>query len=172
MTPSMSDTRGRRRAGEPDGGDLRFEERQGRSKRGAALDAQGFDAVKRVVLPANIQDGEGVRDLLQQTRRRFPFIEPIFDDAGCQGPKMAATVAAAGCWTMQIVRRRDLHRFVVLPKKWIIERSNRRLTRNLERYATMVAAFLRLAMIRLMLTFGGSLICAEPTSLLAKNCRG
>ena len=58
---------------------------------------------------------------------------------------------------MEIVRRCDLHRFVVLPKRWIVERSfawisrNRRLTRDFEHYGTGVAAFVRLAMIRIML---------------------
>ena len=44
-----------------------------------------------VVLPANIQDRDGTRDLLRRVRRRFPFIERIFADAGYQGPKMAKT---------------------------------------------------------------------------------
>lgn len=108
-------------------------------------------------MPADIQDRDGARELLQKARRRFPFIERIFADAGYQGPKMAKTIAATGTWTMEIVRRCDLHRFVVLPKRWIVERSlawisrNRRLMRDFERYAATVAAFVRLAMIRLML---------------------
>ena len=70
---------------------------------------------------------------------------------------MAKAVADTGCWTLQIVKRTDAHRFVVLPKRWIVERTfawisrNRRLGRNFERYATTVAAFVRLAMIRIML---------------------
>ena len=62
-----------------------------------------------------------------------------------------------GCWTLQIVKRRDAHHFVVLPKRWIVERTiawisrNRRLARDFERYARTVAAFVRLAMIRIML---------------------
>jgi transposase len=96
------------------------------------------------------------RDLLLQARR-FPFIERILADAGYQGPKMATTIAATASWTMEIVRCCDLHRFVVLPKRWIVERSfawigrNRRLTRDFERYARTVGAFVRLAMIRIML---------------------
>ena len=45
----------------------------------------------------------------------------------------------------------------MLPKRWIVERTfawisrNRRLARDFERYATTVAAFIRLAMIRIML---------------------
>jgi hypothetical protein len=34
------------------------------------------------VLPANVQDRDGGRDLLREARRRFPFVERIFADAG------------------------------------------------------------------------------------------
>jgi len=110
-----------------------------------------------IVHSADIQDRDGARDLLRRVRRRLPFIERIFADAGYQGPKMAKTIAATGHWKIEIVKRTDLHRFVVLPKRWIVERTfawisrNRRLARDYERYATSVAAFVRLAMIRLML---------------------
>jgi transposase len=106
---------------------------------------------------ADIQDRDGAHDLLRQARRRFPFIELIFADGGYQGPKMAKTVAATGCWKIEIVKRSDLHRFVILPKRWIVERTfawisrNRRLMRDFERYTNTVAAFIRLAMIRIML---------------------
>ena len=87
----------------------------------------------------------------------FPSSSEIFADAGYQGPKMARTIAATGCWKIEIVKRSDAKRFVVLPKRWIVERTlawisrNRRLMRDFERYATTVAAFVRLAMIRIML---------------------
>jgi transposase len=109
------------------------------------------------VLPANIQDRDGARGLLQSTRRRFPFITKIFADAGYQGPKMAQTIAETGRWQIEVVRRCDVKGFVVLPKRWIVERTfawisrNRRLMRDFERYASSVVAFIRLAMIRLML---------------------
>src|SRR6478735_6344131 len=120
---------------QPDGGDHRQPECQGVSKRGSALDPQGFDAGKKVT-----------------GRKRH-----ILVDAGYQGPKMTKVVADTGCWTLQIVKRSDAHRFVVLPKRWIVERTfawisrNRRLARDFERYARTVAAFVRLAMIRVML---------------------
>jgi transposase len=109
------------------------------------------------VHPADVQDRDGARGLLRTARRSFPFIERIFADGGYQGPKMAATVADTGCWRLEIVRRSDPHRFVVLPKRWIVERTfawisqNRRLARDFERYARSVAAWIRLAMIRIML---------------------
>jgi transposase len=169
-------TRASRARSQPFGSDHRQPERQNGSKRGSALDPQGFDAGKKitgrkrhilvdtlglllsvVVHPANVQDRDGAGDLMRTVRRSFPFIERIFANAGYQGPRMAKLVARTGSWTLQIVKRSDAHRFVVLPKRWIVERTfawisrNRRLARDFERYARTVAAFFRLAMIRIML---------------------
>ena len=143
---------------------------------GASIDGLGFDAGKKVtgrkrhilvdtlglllsvvVHPADVQDRDGAGELLRTARRSFPFVERIFADAGYQGPRMAGAVADTGCWTLQIVKRNELHRYVVLPKRWIVERTfawisrNRRLARDFERYARTVVAWFRLAMIRIML---------------------
>jgi len=111
-----------------------------------------------VVHSADVQDRDGARLVLDhRTRRLFPFIERVFADAGYQGAKAAAAIAQTGTWTLEIVKRNELHRFVVLPKRWIVERTlawisrNRRLARDFERYARSAAAFVRLAMIRVML---------------------
>jgi transposase len=62
-----------------------------------------------------------------------------------QGPRAARAVASTGRWVF------------VLPRRWIVERTlawisrNRRLARDFERYARTSAAFIRLAMIRIML---------------------
>ena len=70
---------------------------------------------------------------------------------------MAKVVAKTGTWKLEIVKRTELHRFVVLPKRWVVERTfawisrNRRLARDFERHVRTVAAFIRLAMIRIML---------------------
>ena len=150
--------------------------REGRSKRGSWLDPSGYDAGKKikgrkrhilvdtlglllnvVVHPADIQDRDGAFHLLRRARRLFPFIERIFADGAYAGRKMAMTVWRTGAWRLQIVKRSDAAGFEVLPKRWIVERTfawisrNRRLARDFERYATTVAAFFRLAMIRIML---------------------
>jgi transposase len=171
------DARARGPRAEPDGCHHRQPKRQSRSKGGSALDPQGFDAGKKVtgrkrhilvdtlglllsvvVHPASVQDRDGAGLVLdQRTRRLFPFIERIFADAGYQGSTAAAALAKTGTWTLEIVKRNELHRFVVLPKRWIVERTlawisrNRRLARDFERYARSAAAFVRLAMIRIML---------------------
>ena len=169
--------RARRVRGQPDRGDHRQPERQGRSQRGAFLDPQGFDAGKKVtarkrhilvdtlglllsvaVHAADIQDRDGAAKVLtKQTRALFPFIQRIFADGGYQGPRAARAAAKSGTWVIDIVKRNELHKFVVVPKRWIVERTlawisrNRRLARDFERYASTVAAFVRLAMIKIML---------------------
>jgi len=163
---------------EPDSGDHRQPERQGLSKRGSTLDPQGFNAGKKVtgrkrqilvdtlglllsvaVHPANIQDRDSVALVLnQRTRRLFPFIESIFADGGYQGQKDAAATARTGTWKIEIVERSDTAvGFKIVRKRWIVERTIawisrfRRLARDFERYARTVAAFIRLAMVRIML---------------------
>lgn len=107
---------------------------------------------------ASIQDRDGIALVLDsKTRALWPFILKIFADAGYQGARAALAVAKSGHWVLEIVKRSELHSFVVLPKRWVVERTlawisrNRRLARDYERYARTVAAFIRLAMIRLML---------------------
>ena len=110
-----------------------------------------------VVHPADVQDRDGAFHLLRRARRMFPFIERIFADGGYAGQKMALVVWRTGAWKLQIVKRSDAPGFVVLPKRWIVERTfawisrNRRPARDFERYATTVTAFVRVAMIRIML---------------------
>ena len=70
---------------------------------------------------------------------------------------MALVVWRTGAWKLEIVKRANVSGFEVLPKRWIVERTfawisrNRRLACYFERYAMTVAAFVRLAMIRIML---------------------
>ena len=182
--PLCRGSRAGRARGQPDHGDHRRPKvgrrpqpnGEGGAKGGSTLDPSGYDAGKKIVgrkrhlltdsigmllavivHPAHVQDRDGAELLLRQARRLFPFVERIIGDAGYQGPKMAASVARTGRWRIEIVRRSDRHRFVVLPKRWIVERSirwisrNRRLARDFERHCRIACAFVRMAMIRIML---------------------
>ncbi len=111
-----------------------------------------------VVHPADIQDRDGARLVLdRRTRRLYPFITRIFADSGYNAAKTATAIAKTGRWKLEIVKRNELHRFVVLPKRWVVERTLawisrcRRLAKDFERHARKAAAFVRLAMIRIML---------------------
>lgn len=99
--------------------------------------------------PESIQDRDGAAQVLtKQVRRRFPFIEVIFADAGCQGPSVRNIVSKSGTWKIEIIKRPDYQKgFAVIAKRWIVERTlawiscNRRLARdfeNLTRTATLV----------------------------------
>jgi transposase len=85
-----------------------------------------------VVHPASVQDRDGAEPLLRRARRLFPFVERIIGDAGYQGPKMAAAAARTGRWKVEIVRRCDRHRFVVLPKRVRGRTPNRRANAGLD----------------------------------------
>ncbi len=96
--------------------------------------------------------------MLVEARRLFPFVERIFADGGYRGAATAAAVRAIGAWEIEIVKRSDTAKgFEVLPKRWIVERTFgwlgrcRRLAKDFENLARRALAFLRLAMIRLML---------------------
>lgn len=110
------------------------------------------------VHPANIQDRDGASLVLtRQTRALWPFVERIFADSGYQGPRAARAASRTGNWKIEVVKRTELHKFAVVPKRWIVERTlawisrNRRLMRDFERYAATIVAFTRLAMIKIML---------------------
>jgi len=107
---------------------------------------------------ADIQDRDGAALVLdRRTRALFPFILAIFADAGYRGPRAAAAARRSGRWRLRIVRRPETASgFVVLRKRWIVERTLawltrcRRLARNLEILARTSVALIRLAMIKPM----------------------
>ena len=89
----------------------------------------------------------------------YPFLQVLFADAAYQGPEFASALARARPHlSIAIVRRSDHAKgFVVLPKRWIVERTLawlnrcRRLAKDWENLNRKALAFLHLASIRLML---------------------
>jgi transposase len=86
-------------------------------------------------------------------------LKKLFADGGCQGPEFNRALARMLPYLKaEIVKRSDHAKgFVVLPKRWIIERTFawlnrcRRLAKDRENLNRKSLAFLRLASIRLML---------------------
>ena len=86
-------------------------------------------------------------------------LKTLFADSGYQGPKFAKALAKVlPHLDVEIVKRSDqVSGFVVLPKRWIVERTIawlnrcRRLAKDWECLNRKALAFLRLASIRLML---------------------
>ena len=111
-----------------------------------------------IVHAANIQDRDGGGLLIATLFGLHPFLTKLYADAGYQGPRFADAVAKAmGQLEVEIVKRSELHRFVVLPERWLVERTIawlnrcRRLAKDWENRSRNALAFLRLASVRLML---------------------
>ena len=114
--------------------------------------------MQAVVHAADIQDRDGGVLLMATLFGLYPFLLKLYADAGYQGPKFRRGMArACRAVNVQIVRRCDSGRFVVLPKRWIVERTIawlnrcRRLSKDLECLNQNAIAFLRWASIRIML---------------------
>ena len=54
----------------------------------------------------------------------YPFLLKLYADAGYQGPKFQEGLGAV-CQqiNVEIVKRSDVGKFVLLPKRWIVERT-------------------------------------------------
>jgi transposase len=89
----------------------------------------------------------------------YPFLKKLFADGGYQGPEFRNALAKIlPHLETEIVKRSDQAKeFVVLPKRWIVERTIawlnrcRRLAKDWENLNRKALAFLHLASIRLML---------------------
>jgi transposase len=111
------------------------------------------------VHPADIQDRDGGIMLLATLSGMHPFLKKLFADAAYQGPHFGGALAKIlPDLKTEIVKRSDqVKGFVVLPKRWIVERTIawlnrcRRLAKDWENLNRKGLAFLRLASIRLML---------------------
>jgi transposase len=153
-------------------------EREERGKRGACIDPHGYDAGKLIkgkkrhvlvdtlglllhalVTSADVQDRDGGLLLLSTLFGQFPFLRKLFADSAYAGPVFHDGLAGVmPDLVTEVVRRCDhVKGFVVLPKRWIVERTIgwlnrcRRLAKDWENLNHNALAFLRLASIRLML---------------------
>ena len=110
-----------------------------------------------MVLPANVQDRDGARQLLAKAFKMYGRLRCLWADGGYAG-QLVQWVARVSRCVLEIVRRSDTVRgFTVLPRRWVVERTfgwlgrSRRLSRDYERKAQVAEAFVYLAMCRLML---------------------
>ena len=112
-----------------------------------------------IVHSAEVQDRDGGIAVLATLFGRYPFLTTLIADSAYAGPVFQDALAKIlPNIKIDIVRRSDrLKGFVVLPKRWIVERSIawlnrcRRLARDWENLNRNALAFLKLASIRLML---------------------
>jgi transposase len=90
-------------------------------------------------------------------RRHFTWLELIWADGGYNAWQVDAAVAKVPRLRLAIVKRSDdMKGFVVLPRRWVVERTfswfgrNRRLAKDFENLAETLGAFVALASIQLL----------------------
>jgi putative transposase len=125
-------------------------------KRHVLVDTLGL-VLMAIVHAANVQDRDGGQQVLEKVRYRFPRLKIVWADGGYAGPKLGDWVKEFCHWVLEIVKRSDdVKGFVVLPKRWIVERTfgwlnrSRRLSKDYERLTTTSEAWVYVAMTRLM----------------------
>jgi transposase len=136
----------------------------------------GFDAGKKVkgrkrhiltdtcgylifilVHAADIQDRDGAVDVLKAVRFRFPWLRHVFADGGYAGDKLTQAIKDHGDWTIEIIKRSDTAKgFVLLPRRWVVERTFawlgrcRRLAKDWETSIASSTAWAHIASIRML----------------------
>jgi len=125
-------------------------------KRHIAVDTLGL-LLTVAVHPANIQDRDGAILVLAQLKPLYCFLQVIFADSAYTGDNLAAICLSLSMTLILVHRLAGVQGFVVLPKRWIVERTlgwlsrQRRLSKDYEESIETSQAIVEIAAIRLML---------------------
>ena len=113
--------------------------------------------MQAIVHAADIQDRDGGVQLMASLFGLYPFLLKLYADGGYAGPQFRDGLRRVTRQVnIEIVKRSDAGHFVVLPKRWIVERiiawlnRCRRLAKDWERLNHNALAFLHWASVRLM----------------------
>ena len=107
-------------------------------KRHIAVDTQGLPHAIHVTT-ANVTDRAGALAMFDRRRANLSQVQNVLVDGGYTGKPFATAVQSLLGASVEVVKRNELHTFVVLPKRWVVERSFgwlekcRRLWKNCER---------------------------------------
>jgi transposase len=109
------------------------------------------------VHPADVQDRDGAPGLLASVCDLYPWLRHVFADGGYAGDKLKGALKNLGDWTVEIVKRSDTAKgFVLLPRRWVVERTfawlnrNRRLAKDVEASIKSSVTWLCIAGVKLM----------------------
>jgi len=126
-------------------------------KRHIAVDTQGFPHAIAITT-ANISDRDGaILMFSKEPKKYWEKVEKVLCDGGYRGENFATEILGKVGAEVEVVKRNDVPRFEVIPKRWIVERSFawlekcRRLWKNAEYYLNSSLAMVQLAFIALLL---------------------
>lgn len=123
------------------------------------MDTQGLPHAIHVTT-ANITDREGAVEMIGDAKENLEDVEGVLVDGDYSGEKFSLEIKNIINATVEVAKRNELHKFVVIPQRWVVERSFgwlekcRRLWKNCERKINtslqmVVLAFLALFLKRL-----------------------
>jgi transposase len=124
-------------------------------KRHIATDTAG-NLLDTLVHSADIQDRDGAPALIERSRDAYPSLVRFFADGGYAGQKLEAAIAHLDRFAIEIIKRSNAQRFVILPRRWVVERTIawlnrcRRLAKDWEASIASSEAWLLIASIRRM----------------------
>ena len=106
---------------------------------------------------ANVTDRQGAIDMVSNHRDQLSSVVNFLVDGGYSGNNFADAIKELNKASVEVVKRNELHKFKVLPKRWIVERTFawlekcRRLWKNCERKLNTSLNMTILAFVALLL---------------------
>ena len=125
-------------------------------KRHIAVDASGL-LLGVVVHAADLQDADGAGDLLPRLKPLYCWLKAVFADGSYDRVAVLLVCFLLGLALIIVRRSAGATGFVVLPRRWVVERTLgwlgrwRRLSKDYEELPEVSEAMITMAMIRLML---------------------
>jgi transposase len=108
------------------------------------------------VSPANVTDRDGAISMIGYAGSCLLICQKVLVDGGYTGENFANSIKKLIGAEVEVVKRNELHKFAVLPKRWIVERSfgwledYRLLWKNCERKIHNTLQAIKLAFVSLL----------------------
>lgn len=125
-------------------------------KRHIAVDTNGLPHAIEVTT-ADLTDRDGALICMKNNAYNLSKVLNVLADGGYTGENFANSVKDTIDANVEIAKRNELHKFVVIPKRWVVERSFawldkcRRLWKNCEKSLNTSKQFVNLAFISILL---------------------
>ena len=106
---------------------------------------------------ANVGDREGAIRMVKALAPEVSTVKAMLGDGGYSGGNFAGSMARMLGAEVTIAKRNELHKFAVIPKRWVVERSfawldnYRRLWKNCERKLDTSLQMTTLAFVAIMM---------------------
>lgn len=125
-------------------------------KRHIAVDSNGLPHAIHVTT-ADVTDRQGALEAIEQHKESLSKVSSMLVDGGYTGQPFADGVHDILGASVQVAKRSELHKFAVIPQRWVVERSFgwlekcRRLWKNCERQLNTSLQFVNLAFLVVLL---------------------